>query len=119
MKAKTTATQAPLLKNLIRENMERRINLMKVSTVMEKVLSELSKEQSKKLTELFTQISELASQLNMTPYTKFNLFEWQLSLAVLKAKLYELKEDVVKLADKESKVNLLPLIRAIEEVCNN
>lgn len=106
-----------LLKNLLRENMERRVNLMKVSAIMDKVLPEVSKEQGKKLTELFTEVSMLATQMNVLPYTKFNITEWQISVATIHVKLHELKEEVVKIADKENRVDLMPLVRALEEVC--
>lgn len=106
-----------LLKNIIRENMERRLNLMKVQAIMEKVLPEVSKEQANKLSELFTEISMMATQLNMTPYTKFKMVEWQLSIGAVHAKLYEMKEEVMKICEKENRVDLMPLVRALEEAC--
>jgi len=106
-----------LLKDLLRENMERRLNLMKVQAIMEKVLPEVSKEQANKLSELFTEISMMATQMNATPYTKFNLMEWKLSLAMVHTKLYEMKEEVMKIAEAENRVDLMPLVRALEEAC--
>lgn len=106
-----------LLKDLLRENMERRLNLMKVQAIMEKVLPEISKEQANKLSELFTEASIMATQLNMTPYTKFKMVEWQLSIGAVHAKLYELKEEVMKICEKENRVDLMPLVRALEEAC--
>lgn len=106
-----------LLKNLIRENMERRLNLMKVSGIMEKVLPEVSKEQATKLSELFAEASMMATQMNMLPYNKFNLMEWKLSISMVHSKLYELKDEVIKIAEQENRVDLMPLVRAIEEAC--
>jgi hypothetical protein len=105
-----------LLKNLLREAKENRINLMKISTLMEKVLPEITQAQSTKLTELFTEVSMMVTNLNTLPYTKFNITEWQILLATTYNKITELREEVGKISEANESIDCKPLIKALDEV---
>lgn len=106
------------LKNLLNEvsfPKENRINLMKLTTLMEKILPEVTKAQSKKLTELCTEVYEMASKLNQTRYTVFNHNEWALLKALMMTKLLEVKDEALKL-EKSDKINVKPFIIALDEI---
>lgn len=106
------------LSNLLVESTERRVNLMRVIAIMEKVLPELKAADAKKITEAFTEFAMLVENLNSLPYTvkEYKLNEWQLLSAVTQAKLTELREHVAKLCTESSPVDLKPLVKALEEV---
>lgn len=106
-----------LLKNLISENTYNRVNLMKIGALMEKALPELTKDQSKKLTELFTELSMMSTNMNGLPYTvkEYKLNEWQLLIASFHKKLDEFRSEVMKINEKSDKVNCAPLIKALDE----
>ena len=106
------------LKDLLNENMaERRINLVRVQTVMEKLYPELTDTQTKKLIELCTEVHMMASQLNMTPYlrTENSLVEWKLLVAAFQTKLFELKEEVVKVCE-DKKIDPTTVVKALDSV---
>lgn len=106
------------LTQLLNENMAaRRINLVRVQTIMEKLYPELTDSQSKKLMELCTEVHMMASQLNMTPYirTESSLMEWTLLVAGFKTKIHELKEEVVKVCE-EKKIDPTTAVKALDEV---
>lgn len=106
------------LKDLLNENMaERRINLVRVQTVMEKLYPELNEGQSKKLMELCTEVHMFASQLNMTPYirTESSLMEWKLLVMALQTKLNELKEEVIKVCENK-KIDSTTVVKALDSV---
>jgi hypothetical protein len=105
-----------LLKDLLREAKENRINLMRISTLMEKILPEVTAPQSKKLTEMFTEVSMMVTHLNSLPYTKFNVTEWQILIATTYAKITELRETVGKISEENTSINCKPLIKALDEV---
>jgi hypothetical protein len=114
-----TSTGPIRLTSLLNESMmERRVNLTKVQTVMEKLYPELTTEQSKKLMELCTEAHVIASQLNMTPYiisTENSLAEWKLLVAAAQAKMNELKDEVVSICEKK-KIDPTTVVKAIDEV---
>ena len=105
-----------LLKNLLREAKENRINLMKISTLMEKILPELTDFQSKKVTEMFEEVSLRVSNLNALPYTKFNVLEWQSAIVELYEKIMELREKLAVIAEDNKDLHCTPLIDALDEV---
>jgi len=107
------------LKTLLREGVENRINLMKINTILEKIMTELTDKETKKLTEVCGEFSQMVNSLNTLPYTMFNMREWQVLLVATHLKLHEIKEEVTKIADKESKINFVPLIKALDEVLLN
>jgi hypothetical protein len=105
------------LKDLLVENPENRVNLMKVQAVMEKLYPELTGEQSKKIMELCTEAHLMASQLNMKPVirTESSLAEWKLLVAAMNAKLAELKEEVVRVCEQK-KIDCRTVVKALDEV---
>lgn len=105
------------LKNLLMENAENRINLIKIQTIMEKLYPELNDTQSKKLMELCTEVHMMASQMNTLPYIKSqtSLVEWQLLIAAFKTKVSELREEVIK-ACEDKKIDSRPVVKALDEV---
>ena len=52
------------LKSILRENVENRINLMRLTALIEKVVGQLSATQSKSLVECFAEVSMMATNLN-------------------------------------------------------
>lgn len=105
-----------LLKDLLRESAERRLNVMRIQVLVEKVLPEVTEAQSKKLVELMAEVSMLATNLNAIPYTIFNVTEWQIAIAATYMKVTELREEVVKISESGKTVNCAPLIKALDEV---
>jgi hypothetical protein len=117
-KGKSSTNEARIsLKKMMVESMvkENRVNLMKIGALLEKVYPELTKAQNTKLTELFTEVSMLATQMNTIPYTKFNMDAWQLLLLSTNTKLMELKEEVAKVAGNKKNINCAPLLKALDE----
>lgn len=106
------------LTDILLENAYNRVNLMKIGALMEKALPELTKDQSEKLTELFTELSMMATNMNGLPYTvkEYKLNEWQLLIASFHKKLDEFRSEVMNIHEKSDKVNCTPLIKALDEV---
>jgi hypothetical protein len=112
------------LKDLILENAEnpeRRINLMKITTIMEKLYPEFTDKQSKRLMELCAEAHMMASQLNTKPFirTENTMVEWKLLVAAFQAKLNEIKMEVTKCAENKPTVNIMPVVRALDEMIAN
>ncbi len=106
------------LTQLLNENMlERRVNLVKVQTIMEKLYPELTDTQSKKLMEICTEVHMMASQLNSTRYirTEGSVVEWKLLVTALQGKLNELKEEVVSVCEQK-KIDPSTVVKAIDDV---
>jgi hypothetical protein len=109
------------LKTLILENAENRVNMMRVQTIMEKVYPMLTETQTKALMQLCTEIHMMVAQLNTKPYlrTEASMMEWKLLLAATQMKLNELKSEVLTIAESKEELNLVPLIKALDEVLIN
>ena len=106
------------LTHLLNESMiERRVNLVRVQTVLEKLYPELNETQTKKIMELCTEAHMVAAQLNTTRYvrTESSLMEWKLLAFALDSKLSELKEEVVK-ACETKKIDSTTVVKALETV---
>jgi len=106
------------LTDLLTESMvERRVNLMKIQAIMEKLYPELTDSQSKKLMELCTEVHMMASQMNTIPYirTESSLVEWTILVAAFKAKINELKEEVVSVCE-DKKIDCATVVKALDEV---
>lgn len=106
------------LTDLMKESVmapENRISLGRIHVNLEKVLPELTKTQSDKLTKLFEDVSLVSMQLNAKPYTKFNHQEWVAELAMLNANIKKLREEVMKISNKKESLNCEPLIKALDE----
>lgn len=115
---KLTENKSLSLRTILMENAYNRVNLMKIGALMEKALPELTKDQSKKLTELFTELSMMSTNMNGLPYTvkEYKLNEWQLLIASFHKKLDEFRSEVMNIHEKSDKVNCAPLIKALDEV---
>jgi hypothetical protein len=109
------------LTKLLLENTENRISLMKIEAIMAKVIPELSAAESSKLLELFTEVTVMASALNMLPYTvkDYRLQEWSALTGSFKTTVLSLREEICSIADKKKDVNFNPLILALDEVFKN
>ena len=107
------------LKDLLNEasfNKENRINLMKITTLMEKLIPELTKSQSTKLVELCSEVNEMAIKLNEIKYTVWNHEpEWKILEVAFVSKLVEVKTEAEKLLNSD-KVDVRPFIKAIDEI---
>jgi hypothetical protein len=106
------------LTDLLTESMvERRVNLMKIQAIMEKLYPELTDSQSKKLMELCAEVHMMASQMNTIPYirTESSLVEWTLLVTAFKVKVNELKEEVVKVCE-DKKIDSATVVKALDEV---
>lgn len=99
---------------LLNENMENRVSLMKVTAIMEKMLPEVTKAQSNKLMELCAEAHNMAGVLNQIPYTIHGTEKWNTLKAAMLLKLVEIREEAMKL-DPE-KINVKPYIVALDEV---
>jgi hypothetical protein len=109
---------ALLLKDLLRESTERRLNVMRIQVLVEKVLTEVTESQGKKLIEMMTEVSMMVTNLNALPYTIFNAREWQFAVAATYMKIADLREEVVKISEDSKTLNCAPLIKALDEVFN-
>jgi SpoVK/Ycf46/Vps4 family AAA+-type ATPase len=103
------------LTKLVLENKENRITLMKLTALMEKMVPEMTKAQSKKLTELCTEVHTMVNDLNVLPYTIHNHKEWQVLKLAMMSKLMEVKKEAEKLLESE-KVDVKPFIKALDEI---
>ena len=106
------------LKDIILENKENRIGLMKLTAIMEKLVPELTKAQQTRLTELCTEAYILIEELNQFPCTIFNYPQWQVLKFGVVAKLTEVKLEAEKLMESD-KVNVVPFIKALDEIIVN
>lgn len=104
-----------LLKNIIRENVENRINLTKVNAILEKVLPEMKKAESEKITEMFSELALVVEEMNQMPYTMFNMEEWRMKVMATYFKVNQLKEEILKVCEGKEEV-ITPLISALDEV---
>jgi hypothetical protein len=86
-----------LLRDILRENVERRLNLMAIQALVEKVVTEVSTDKTAKLIEMFTVLSVQVSAMNAIPYTVFNIRDWQYTVGGVQATLHVLREEVLAL----------------------
>jgi hypothetical protein len=95
---------------------QNRVSMMRINTILEKVLPELAKTDAKKVTKLFDDFNILVTEMNSKPYTKFNIDEWVGMVIVANEKLEEIRKHVVKISEKKTDVDFIPLIKALNEV---
>lgn len=96
-----------LLKNILRENVENRLNLMRIEALMEKVLEEITEEEAKPISELFTLMKGQRCALNATPYTKFNVTEWMFVVEGVRQTINMLRAEVIALQNTSDCVRAL------------
>lgn len=107
------------LTDLLLENMkENRINLVKLQTILEKTVPEMSASANKTLTEMFAEITVMALALNSIPYTGMGqrMVEWQFAIGALNSKLMEMRDEVVKLKESSETMDCCPLVNALDEL---
>jgi len=102
------------LRNVLTENTENRINLMKLEVLMEKMLPVLTKTQNTKLTQMCTEVHEMVNSFNVLPYTIYNQADWPVLQIALMTKLMELKTEAEKMTG--NKVDVKPFIKALDEL---
>jgi hypothetical protein len=103
------------LKDIVLENTQNRVNLLKLDAIMEKLTPELTKAQNTKITELCAQVHEMVDALNKLPYTIFNHQEWNVLRLGLMGKLVEVKAEAEKLMG-EGKVDVAHFIKELDEL---
>jgi len=103
------------LKDILLENTENRVNLMKLEALMEKMLPEMTKTENSKITQLCTEVHDMVGKLNTLPYTIHNRDEWTVLRIMLMAKLTEVKTEAEKMLDSD-KVDVRPFIKALDEI---
>jgi hypothetical protein len=103
------------LKDILMENTENRVNLMKLEALMEKMIPEMTKVQNTKITQLCTEVHEMVGKFNTLPYTVHNADEWTVLRIALMAKLMEVKTEAEKMVDSD-KVDVKPFIKALDEI---
>lgn len=103
------------LQDILLENTENRVNLMKLEALMEKMMPELTKTENTKLTQLCTEVHDMVGKFNMLPYTIHNRDDWTALRIMLMAKLMEVKKEAEKLLESD-KVDVKPFIKALDEL---
>ena len=107
------------LKDLLNEvsfPKENRVNLIKLTVLMEKLIPELTKNQVTKFSQLCAEAHDMVRQLNEIPYTIYNnVPDWKLLEVALIIKLSEIKIEAEKLLNS-TKVDVRPFIKAIDEL---
>jgi len=103
------------LKNILLENTENRINLLKLEALMEKLTPELTKTQNTKISQLCTEMHEMVDALNKLPYTIHNHMEWKVLRLGLMGKLLEVKAEAEKLVEN-GVVGIAPFVKALDEL---
>lgn len=104
-----------LLKDLLNETAIRRINLTSVSALVEKLLPELTDTQSKKITELCTELYSMAGNLNLMPAKLNNREEWMLLLTATQIKINELREEIISISEAKKDIDFRPLLKVLDE----
>ena len=103
------------LKDILLENTQNRVNLMKLEALMEKMIPEMTKTENNKIIQLSTEVHDMVGKLNMLPYTIHNRDEWTVLRISLMAKLMEVKTEAEKMLDSD-KVDVRPFIKALDEI---
>ena len=101
------------LRNILRENVENRLNITKIETLVEKVLADVKGAKDTKITELYSVLCTQRCALNAFPYTSFNIFEWQIMVGSVRATLDSLRGEALSLSTNEDCVRAL--IVALDE----
>lgn len=105
-----------LLRNIIAESIENKISTAKVDALIEKYADELSKENQEKLAKPYVELLCLVDMLNKTPHTIFNNDQWSLFKLMLSGKIAELMLVLDEMAEKNKKVDHVPLRNALDEM---
>jgi hypothetical protein len=104
------------MKNLIMENTENRVNLMRLEEILAKVAPQLSTSEQEKLADVYVELKMLVESLNVTPHTVFNNKDWKLLNMILMGKVAQMKLVVEEIAEDNKEVDCWPLVKAIDLV---
>jgi L-rhamnose mutarotase len=104
------------MKNLIKENTENRVNLMRLDAILEKLAPQLSTSEQEKLADVYIDLKEIADALNVTPYTIFNNADWKLLIMIMMGKVAQMKLIVNEIAEDNKEVDCWPLMKALDLV---
>ena len=104
------------MKNLIKENTENRVNLMRLDAILEKLAPQLSTSEQEKLADVYIDLKEIANALNVTPQTIFNNADWKLLNMILMGKVAQMKLVVNEIAEDNKEVDCWPLMKALDLV---
>ena len=104
------------LKHLIAENIENRINLMRVEAILENLAPQLSQDDQNKIAGAYVELKMLVTGLNETPYTVFNEEQWKLLKMVLAGKVAEMRLVLEDIAEDNKDVDVWPLATALDTV---
>ncbi len=102
------------LTQILMENTENRVSLIRLEAVMENLVGKLSEKEQKELAKVYFELKELADSLNETPYTVFNNNHWKLLNMVLAGKVAELRLLAEDIAEDNKEIDLFPLMNAID-----
>ena len=106
------------LKNLMFENLENRVNLTKLQTVLEKLYEQLSDSEKKTIHEVFLEMVMMVNNLNSSRYvrTEQGLVEWSVAAASFRQKVSELQEHIFKLSEEKADINCSTTLSVLEEL---
>lgn len=99
---------------LINENTENRVNLMRLDAILEDFAPKLTTKEQEKLADVYVELTELVNSLNTTPYSIFNNRDWKLLNMILMGKVAQMKLVVEDIAEDNKEIDCWPLIKAID-----
>jgi uncharacterized protein YfdQ (DUF2303 family) len=99
---------------LINENTENRVNLMRVDAILEDFAPKLTTKDQEKLADVYVDLKELVESLNTTPHTIFNNKDWKLLNMILMGKVAQMKLVVEDIAEDNKEVDCWPLMKALD-----
>ncbi len=102
------------LKDLIVENVENRVNLMRVEAILEDLAPQLSQADQNKLAGAYVELKTLTTSLNETPYTIFNTQHWKLLEMVLAGKVAEMRLVLEDIAEDNKEIDFFPIMKAVD-----
>jgi hypothetical protein len=103
-----------LLKDLIKENVENRVDLMRIEGILEDLAPQLSQKDQDKLAGLYVELKMLATSLNETPYSVFTQDHWKLMKLVLAGKIAEMRLVLDDMAEDNKEIDFFPLVKAVD-----
>lgn len=103
-----------LLKNLISEGTENRVNLTRIEINVEHLAQQLKGKDQEKLAMAYVDLKILSESLNSVPYTAFNANHWRLLNFMLLGKVAQLRIVAEDIAEDHKDVDCRPLMGALD-----
>ena len=103
-----------LLRDLISENVENRVDLMCIEGILEDLAPQLGQKDQDKLAGVYVELKMLATALNETPYSVFTQDHWKLMKMVLAGKIAEMKLVLEDMAEDNKEVDFFPIMKAVD-----